>query len=141
MPTKRWRNTPMRLPFKRGRRRGPRRTIREMCGGLRGDRILRVRAGHEIERERDVAHRLRHRPDRVVVGVERHHAGAAGQPARRADRRQRRERRRVRQRVARVGAEAERRQAGRHGRGAAAARSGGAERRIVGVADGAADAC
>ena len=46
---------------------------------------------------------------------------------------------RIRERVAGVGAEAERRQAGRHGGGAAAARSRRAQRRIVGVADGAAD--
>ena len=107
--------------------------------GVGGHRILRVRAGDQVQREREVGHRSRHRADGVVVGVERHHAGAAGQPARGADGGERRERRGVRQRVAGVGAEAERRQAGGHGGGAAAARAGGAERRVVGVADRAAD--
>ncbi len=129
----------MRLPFKR---RGIE-TCRERSGDVRagvgGHGILGIGAGHEIEGKRDIADRFPHRADGVVVGIERHHAGPARQPARRANGGERRKRRRVRQRVAGVGAEAKRSQAGGDGGGAAAARARGAERRIVGVADRAAD--
>ena len=107
--------------------------------GVGGRLVLGVGAGHLIEHQRELADRLRNRPDGILVGVERHHAGAAGQAARGADRGQRRERRRVRQRVAGVGAEAERGEAGRDGGRGAAARAGRAQRRIERVADRAAD--
>ena len=138
-PTKRCRNTPMRLPFSVAASR-PAANEPEMCaaasavtGSSGSGPVTRSSASATSRTD------FRHRADRVVVGVERHHAGAAGQPARGADGGERREAARVRQRVAGVGAEAERRQARGHRGGAAAARSGGAERRIVGVADGAAD--
>ena len=108
--------------------------------GFGGCGVFGVGSGDEIERERDVAHRLGHWPHRVVVRVERHDAGAADQargsrgswPAMRTP----------------DGFEselqvsvpkAERGEAGGDGGRAAAARTGGAERRVVGVADRAAD--
>ena len=138
-PTKRCRSTPMRVPFRLAASRPVRERAVDVRGRVARRRVFGVGARHLIERQRDVAHRLRHRADRVVVGIERHHAGAAGQPARGANRRQRRKRGRIRQRVAGVGAEPERREARRDGGRAAAARAGRAERRIVGVADRAAD--
>ena len=98
-----------------------------------------IGAGDQIERERDVAHRLRHRPDGIVVGIERHHAGAAGQPARRPDGRERGKAGRIRQRVAGVGAEAERARLAATAVALPPLEPDGAERRIVGVADRAAD--
>ena len=103
------------------------------------DRVFGIRPRHQIERQGDVANRFPHRADRVVVGVERHHAGAAGQPARGADGGQRGKAGRIRKGVARVGAEAERGKTRRDRGGAPATRTRGAERGVVGVAHGAAD--
>ncbi len=113
--------------FERGGIERGRERSADMGARVPGGGIFRVGAGDLIEDKRHLPH------------IERHHAGAARQPARRADRRQRRERRGVRERVACVGPEGERHEAGGHGDGAAAARSRRAERRIVGVADRAGD--
>ena len=110
-----------------------------MRRGVGGRLILGIGAGDLIEHERELANRFRNRPHGILIGVERHHAGTAGQAAGGANRGQRRERRRVRQRVAGVGAEAERGEAAGDGGRGSAARAGRAQRRIERVADGAAD--
>ena len=99
-------------------------------GQLRRRRVERVATGDDRVEERDVAHRLRDRPDLVEARGERDDAVARDRPVRRPQADVPAQRRWLLDRAARVGAEPPRREPRRHRRGRAAARAARNARRI-----------
>ena len=76
-----------------------------MCVAVRSRGVFGISPGDGIEGERHVNDRLRDRANCIIVGIERHHAGAADKSAGCSNRGQRREAGGVRKRVALIGAE------------------------------------